>query len=96
MGAGLRHQWHQQEAAREEAACGWQRGVFRGAPECFRLLPGFYSLAQILVLLAARARARVKTLAQDWMAEQPEAAGFLYVDGHVRVYHGVQTKLPRR
>ena len=35
-------------------------------------------------------------LAQDWMAEEPEAAGFLYVDGHVRVYHGAQTKLPRR
>ena len=37
-----------------------------------------------------------KTLAQDWMAEDPDAAGLLYVDGHVRPYHGAQTKLPRR
>jgi hypothetical protein len=37
-----------------------------------------------------------KGLAQEWMAEDPEAAGFLYVDGHVRPYHGVQTQLPRR
>jgi hypothetical protein len=33
---------------------------------------------------------------KDWMESQPEAAGTLYVDGHVRVYHGSQTKLPRR
>lgn len=117
-------------------------GLLRHAQECFRLPPGFYSLIQILVLLAAMALARIKTLeqlryqpagewgkllgldripevrtlrekikelaqsepvsewgkmlAQDWMAEAPEAAGFLYVDGHVRVYHGAQTKLPRR
>ena len=37
-----------------------------------------------------------KTLAQEWMEEEPEAAGFLYVDGRLRVYHGAQTKLPRR
>jgi len=117
-------------------------GLLRRARECFRLPPGFYSLTQVLVLLAAMAWARVKTLEQlryqpagewgkllgldripevrtprqkvkelaqpeavsewgktlalDWMAEEPEAAGFLYVDGHVRVYHGAQTKLPRR
>jgi len=117
-------------------------GLLRRARECFRLPPGFYSLTQILVLLATLALARVKTLeqlryqpagewgkllgldripevrtlrekvkelaqpeavsewgqrlAQEWMAEEPEAAGFLYVDGHVRVYHGAQTKLPRR
>ena len=36
------------------------------------------------------------SLAQDWMATEPEAAGLLYVDGHVRVYHGSKTKLPKR
>jgi prepilin-type processing-associated H-X9-DG protein len=36
------------------------------------------------------------TLAQEWMEAQPESAGILYVDGHVRVYHGHQTELPRR
>lgn len=35
-------------------------------------------------------------LSQQWMGEEPEEAGTLYVDGHVRVYHGRQTKLPRR
>ena len=35
-------------------------------------------------------------LATRWMASDPEAAGALYVDGHVRVYHGNLTKLPRR
>lgn len=34
-------------------------------------------------------------LCSNWMAETPEAAGVLYVDGHVRVYHGSQTTLPR-
>jgi hypothetical protein len=37
-----------------------------------------------------------KELSMEWMEQEPEAAGFLYVDGHVRVYHGAQTKLPRR
>jgi prepilin-type processing-associated H-X9-DG protein len=52
-------------------------------------------------------REKVKTLAEqdpagwsealcrDWMEANPESAGYLYVDGHVRVYHGHQTKLPR-
>jgi transposase len=35
-------------------------------------------------------------LAKDWMEQQPELAGTLYVDGHVRLYHGHQTELPRR
>ncbi|MEE8306577.1 MAG: hypothetical protein V3R81_04885, partial [Gammaproteobacteria bacterium] len=30
-----------------------------------------------------------------WMEAAPEQAGTLYVDGHVRVYNGHQTKLPR-
>ena len=35
-------------------------------------------------------------LSQRWMEQDPELAGTLYVDGHVRLYHGKQTKLPRR
>ena len=35
-------------------------------------------------------------LSQHWLQADPEAAGTLYVDGHVRVYHGGQTKLPRK
>jgi hypothetical protein len=34
-------------------------------------------------------------LCRDWMAAEPEAAGVLYIDGHVRIYHGKQTELPR-
>ena len=53
-------------------------------------------------------RAKIQCLAQDdhpeqwsaelcerWMAAAPEQAGVLYIDGHVRVYNGSQTKLPR-
>ena len=36
------------------------------------------------------------TLAREWMEAQPESAGTLYVDGHVRVYNGKLTQLPRR
>jgi transposase len=35
-------------------------------------------------------------LSRYWMNAEPEAAGTLYVDGHVRVYHGGLTKPPRR
>jgi len=34
-------------------------------------------------------------LCAQWMAVDLEAAAILYIDGHVRVYHGSQTKLPR-
>jgi len=36
------------------------------------------------------------TLSVEWMQQNPELAGMLYVDGHVRLYHGDMTKLPRR
>ncbi len=35
-------------------------------------------------------------LGKYWMELEPESVGALYVDGHVRVYHGRLTKLPRR
>lgn len=35
-------------------------------------------------------------LGRLWMEAEPESVGTLYVDGHVRVYHGHQTKLPRK
>jgi hypothetical protein len=38
----------------------------------------------------------MKELARTWMAQTPEEAGYLYVDGHVRVYHGDAAALPRR
>jgi len=35
-------------------------------------------------------------LGKYWMEQDPESVGTLYIDGHVRVYHGGLTKLPRR
>ena len=35
-------------------------------------------------------------LSQQWLEADPERTGTLYVDGHVRLYHGKQTELPRR
>jgi hypothetical protein len=35
-------------------------------------------------------------LAREWMAAQPDHDGVYYADGHVRVYHGQLTSLPRR
>ena len=35
-------------------------------------------------------------LSKYWMQQDPESVGALYIDGHVRVYHGRLSKLPRR
>jgi Transposase protein len=35
-------------------------------------------------------------LSRDWLEAAPELAGALYVDGHVRLYHGGLTALPKR
>lgn len=37
-----------------------------------------------------------KRLSREWMEGDREAAGILYVDGHVRAYHGRKARLPRR
>lgn len=121
-------------------------GLLRHSAKYFHLPEGYYTLANIFLLLGLMTLNRVKSieelrrcapgewgkilgldrcpvvetlrkkiklithsgqaveqwaaaLAQDWMkAESLEqaAGGMLYlVDGHVRVYHGSQTKLPR-
>ena len=43
-----------------------------------------------------RAKSWSAHLSRKWMEDAPESVGTLYVDGHVRLYHGKQTKLPRR
>jgi len=35
-------------------------------------------------------------LSQYWMEQDPDWVGSLYIDGHVRIYHGKLTELPRR
>jgi len=51
---------------------------------------------EVLCAEGSRVRQWSSTLAQEWMSAQPQSAGTLYVDGHVRVYHGGLTQLPRR
>jgi hypothetical protein len=38
----------------------------------------------------------MKELSKTWRENDPDAAGYLYVDGHVRVYNGNQANLPHR
>jgi hypothetical protein len=61
-------------------------------------VPEVRCLRQKLTELSrAEAPARwASLLSRDWLEAAPELAGTLYVDGHVRLYHGDQTTLPRR
>jgi len=61
-------------------------------------IPEVRTLRRKVKILAQPQRVRDWTarLSKDWMDADPAAAGVLYVDGHVRVYHGSQTPLPRR
>ena len=45
---------------------------------------------------SGRAQRWSSALSQEWMKGSLESVGTMYVDGHVRVYHGELTKLPRR
>jgi transposase len=117
-------------------------GLLEGAESHLNTLDGYYTSAQVLLLMGFMALCRIKTveklraeapgefgkllgldripevrclrhklselaaeeaadrwaahLSEQWMQADPEAAGTLYVDGHVRVYHGSKTRLPRR
>lgn len=81
------------EALRYEPPGEWGRllGLDR-IPEVRTLREKLRSLCQA----GEKVRAWSSRLAQEWMAAQPESAGTLYIDGHVRVYHGHLTQLPRR
>jgi hypothetical protein len=50
----------------------------------------------VLCAAGAPVRAWSSTLAREWMAAPHQSVGTLYIDGHVRVYHGHLTELPRR
>jgi len=117
-------------------------GLFEKSEEFLGRIKGYYSIIQILILLAIMALCRIKTIEQlrgqtpgefgkllgldripevrclrkkltqmssgesaeqwaanlsrYWMESNEEATGFLYIDGHVRVYNGSKTKLPRK
>ena len=60
-------------------------------------IPEVRTVRKKLALLSAQEQvgAWSAELCAQWMGEDPEKASVLYVDGHVRVYHGDQTQLPR-
>lgn len=35
-------------------------------------------------------------LSNDWMGNQSDLSGILYIDGHVNIYYGKKTKMPKR
>jgi len=61
-------------------------------------IPEVKTLRQKLEYLSSQNQASEwgSELSKDWMEAFPEAAGTLYVDGHIKPYYGKQTKLPRR
>ena len=61
-------------------------------------IPEVKTLREKINILSAgdTATAWMSDLSSDWMNSEPESAGVLLVDGHVRVYNGNQTKLPRQ
>lgn len=81
------------EALRYEAPGEWGRllGLDR--------VPEVRTLREKIGLLCedeAKVRKWSSGLAREWMELESDGAGTLYVDGHVRVYHGGLTKLPAR
>ena len=61
-------------------------------------VPEVRTLRQKIALLAVDKKPVTWSaeLCWQWMKAAPEQAGALYVDGHVRVYHGELAHLPRR
>ena len=60
-------------------------------------IPEVRTLRKKIKHLATKGQVKewASVLSKEWMAADPEAAGVLYFDGHVRAYHG-KNKLPRR
>ena len=61
-------------------------------------VPEVRTLREKIATLAANGNpaAWMQELSKTWMEAEPEEASYLYVDGHVRVYHGATALLPRR
>lgn len=61
-------------------------------------VPEVRTLRDKIGLMAANGDpgAWMRELSKSWMEGDPQEAGYLYVDGHVRVYHGDLATLPRR
>lgn len=61
-------------------------------------IPEIRTLREKLGILADQNKSHDWGMAlfRDWFGGDESVKGLLYVDGHVRVYHGKQTKLPKR
>jgi hypothetical protein len=61
-------------------------------------VPEVRTLREKITLMATTGdpAAWMRELAATWMQSDPAEAGYLYIDGHIRVYHGDQAVLPRR
>ncbi len=61
-------------------------------------VPEVRTLREKITLMASTGnpQAWMQELSKTWMQSDPTEAGYLYIDGHVRVYHGEQAVLPRR
>jgi hypothetical protein len=61
-------------------------------------VPEVRTLREKVSMMAATGTpgAWMQELSKAWMADDPTEAGYLYIDGHVRVYHGDQANLSKR
>jgi len=61
-------------------------------------VPEVRTLREKIAILAATGTPGewMRELSHNWMQDDPDEAAYLYVDGHVRVYHGSDAVLPRR
>lgn len=60
-------------------------------------IPEARTVREKIAHLSKNGQAKVwsAALCQDWMNEHPEQAAVMYIDGHVRVYHGEKARLPK-
>lgn len=60
--------------------------------------PEVRTLREKVAIMAGQGtpQAWMQELSRQWMQADPQEAGYLYLDGHVRVYHGSGALLPRR
>ena len=61
-------------------------------------VPEIKTIRRKLGILSGQKKADLwsSDLSKDWLRSDGGLSGLLYIDGHVRVYHGKKTKLPKR
>ena len=61
-------------------------------------IPEVKTLRERIALFCLRTdvEAWMQKLSKDWLEQYPELSGVLYIDGHVNIYSGRKTKMPKR